>query len=163
MIELKPITKEGIPRALEKIERYRLLNEPAEAESICRDIIGIEPGHQKALIMLILTLSDQFSKGVTEREASSLLPKLKDEYQRAYYKGIILERLAKAALNRSTHGSQFDAYEWLWEAMESFEQAATIRPPGNDDSVLRWNACVRTIERYRLSPRGKEHAEPPLE
>jgi mannose/cellobiose epimerase-like protein (N-acyl-D-glucosamine 2-epimerase family) len=163
MIELKPITKEGIPRALEKIERYRLLNEPAEAESICRDIIGIEPGHQKALVMLILTLSDQFSKGVTEREATSLLPKLNDQYQRAYYKGIILERLAKAALNRSTHGSQFDAYEWLWEAMESFEKASALRPPGNDDSVLRWNACVRTIERYRLSPRGKEHAEPPLE
>ena len=163
MMELKPITKEGIPRALEKIERYRLLNEPAEAESICRDIIGIEPGHQKALVMLILTLSDQFSKGVPAREASDLLSKLKDEYQRAYYRGIILERLAKAALERSTHGGQFDAYEWLREAMESFEHAATLRPPGNDDSVLRWNACVRTIQRYRLSPRGKEHAEPPLE
>lgn len=163
MIELKPITKEGIPRALEKIERYRLLNEPAEAESICRDIIGIEPGHQKALMMLILTLSDQFSTGVTEKEAIGLLPLLKDEYQRAYYKGIIRERLAKAALHRSTHGSQFDAYEWLQEAMEAFEEAAAIRPPGNDDSVLRWNACVRTIERHRLSERGQEQLEPPLE
>jgi hypothetical protein len=163
MIELKPITKEGIPRALEKIERYRLLNEPAEAESICRDILSIEPGHQKALVMLILTLSDQFSKGVTAKEANSLMAHLTDEYQRAYYKGIILERLAKAALERSNHGGQFDAYEWLREAMEAFEQAATLRPAGNDDPVLRWNACVRTIERYRLSARGREHAEPPLE
>ena len=163
MIELKSITKEGIPRALEKIDRYRLLNEPAEAESICRDILGIEPDHQKALVLLILTLSDQFSKGVTEREANSVLPRLKDDYKRAYYTGIILERLAKAALVRATHGSQFDAYEWLREAMDAFEQASAIRPAGNDDSVLRWNACVRAIERYRLSARGKEHAEPPLE
>src|SRR5258708_11709975 len=117
MMELKPITKEGIPRALEKVERYRLLNEPAEAESICRDILEVDPGHQKALVMLILTLSDQFSKGITEKEAGSLLTRLKDDYQRAYYRGVILERLAKAALNRATHGSQFDAYEWLEEAM----------------------------------------------
>ncbi len=163
MIELKPITKEGVPRALEKIERYRLLNEPAEAESICRDILNVDPGHQKALIMLILTLSDQFSKGVTEKEASTLLNQLKDNYQRSYYRGIILERLAKAALTRSGHGGHFDAYEWLLEAMEAFEEAGAIRPPGNDDSLLRWNACARTIERYRLSPRGKEMAEPPLE
>src|SRR5882672_6162542 len=108
MIELKPITKEGIPRALEKVERYRLLNEPSEAESICRDILVVDPEHQKALVMLILTLSDQFSKGITDKEALNLLPRLKDEYQRAYYRGVILERLAKSALNRSTHGSQFD-------------------------------------------------------
>ena len=81
MIELKPITKEGIPRALEKIERYRLLNEPAEAESICRDILEIEPDHQKALVMLILTLSDQFSKGITEREATGLLPLAESLYR----------------------------------------------------------------------------------
>jgi hypothetical protein len=162
-MKLKPITKEGVPRALEKVERYRLLNEPSEAESICRDIIDVDPTNQKALVMLILTLTDQFSKGVTEREALSLLPKLKDDYPRAYYKGIILERLAKAALGRSGHGSNFDAYEWMEEAMEAFEGAATIRPAGNDDAVLRWNACVRAIERYRLSARSKEHAEPPLE
>ncbi len=163
MMDLKPITKEGIPRALEKVDRYRLLNEPAEAESICRDILEVEPDHQKALVLLILTLSDQFSKGVTEKEANSVLPRLKDNYKRAYYKGIITERLAKAALVRATHGSQFDAYEWLQDAMEAFEEAAAIRPEGNDDAILRWNACKRTIERYKLSARGKEHAEPPLE
>lgn len=163
MSELKPITKEGIPRALEKVERYRLLNEPSEAESICRDILVVDPDHQKALVMLLLTLSDQFNKGVTDREALNLLPRLKDDYQRAYYKGVILERLAKSAISRSTHGSQFDAYEWLEEAMESFEQAAAIRPAGNDDSILRWNTCVRTIDRYKLTSRGKEFIEHPLE
>lgn len=163
MAKLKPITKEGIPRALEKVERYRLLNEPSEAESICRDILAVEPDHQKALVMLILTLSDQFSKGVTEKEALHLLTRLKDDYQRSYYRGVILERLAKASLNRATHGSQFDAYEWIEEAMEAFEQAAAIRPAGNDDSILRWNTCVRTIDRYKLTARGKELVEPPLE
>lgn len=163
MHKLKPISKEGIPRALEKVERYRLLNEPSEAESICRDILEVDANHQKALVLLILTLSDQFSQGVTDKEALTLLPKLQDNYQRAYYRGIILERMAKAALGRSSHGNQFDAYEWMEEAMEAFEEAAKVRPPGNDDALLRWNACVRTIERHRLTARGKEHVEPPLE
>lgn len=162
MFELKPITKEGIPRALEKVERYRLLNEPSEAESICRDILEIEPNHQKAVIMLILTLSDQFNR-ISSKEAESLLPRLKDEYQRAYYTGILDERLAKAALNRGTPGSHHDAYEWLEDAMKAFEKAAAIRPAGNDDAILRWNACVRTIESQKLSPREKEFGGPVLE
>jgi hypothetical protein len=33
--DLKPISIASIPRALEKAERYRLLNEPEQAESIC--------------------------------------------------------------------------------------------------------------------------------
>jgi len=162
MFELKPITKEGIPRALEKIERYRLLNEPSEAESICRDILDIEPDHQKALVMLVLTLSDQFSHGTSAKEATNLLKQLKDPYQKKYYQGIVLERQAKAALNRRTPGSEHDAHEWLTEAMEAFEAAVAVRPAGNDDAILRWNACVRTINRQKLSPRGKE-SEPVLE
>jgi len=42
MYELKRLTKEAVPRALEKAERYRLLNEPTEAESICQDILRVE-------------------------------------------------------------------------------------------------------------------------
>ena len=163
MYKLKPITKEGIPRALEKVERYRLLNEPAEAESICRDILAIEPGHQKALTMLILTLSDQFLSGVAHKEASDLVSRLKDDYQRAYYTGIVLEREAKAAIMRGHYGSHFDAFEWLQEAMEAFEEAATKRPIDNDDAILRFNACVRTIERHHLSPRVQESREPLME
>lgn len=162
MFKLKPITQAGIPRALEKVERYRLLNEPAEAESICRDILEADPNHQKAVMLLILTLSDQFNK-VSPKEAQSLLPRLSDDYQRDYYQGIVLERLAKAAINRGTPGSEFDAYEWLEEAMESFERAAAHRPAGNDDAILRWNACVRTIEHHKLKPREIERNEPVLE
>lgn len=163
MFELKPITMEGIPRALEKVERYRLLNEPAEAESICRDILDIDTDHQKALVMLVLTLSDQFNNGTLAKEATSLLKRLKDPYQQKYYQGIVLERQAKAALNRRTPGCEHDAHEWLLEAMEAFENAVPLRPTGNDDAILRWNACVRTITRQKLSPRGKESEEPVLE
>jgi hypothetical protein len=162
MHNLKSITKEGIQRALEKIERYRLLNEPAEAESICRDILQLEPEHQRAIAMLILSLSDQFGHGLSGKEAHSLISLLKDDYQRAYYLGIVLEREAKAAITRGNFGSHFDAYEWIIDAIEAFEKAAAIRPAGNDDAILRYNACVRTIQRHHLTARVKD-SEPLLE
>jgi hypothetical protein len=46
MVELKRLSAEGIPAALEKALRYRLLNEPAEAESICHDVPHIDPENQ---------------------------------------------------------------------------------------------------------------------
>ena len=39
MFELKPLSREAIPAALEKAMRYRLLNEPGAAESICHDVL----------------------------------------------------------------------------------------------------------------------------
>src|SRR3989454_3897227 len=63
MFELKPLSKEAIPAALQRAERYRLLNEPAEAESICLDILQIEPENQAASITLLLALTDQFPEG----------------------------------------------------------------------------------------------------
>jgi len=50
MAELKRLHKDAIPAALEKAERYRLLNEPGEAESICLDILAVDPDNQRALI-----------------------------------------------------------------------------------------------------------------
>jgi hypothetical protein len=163
MAELKKLTKEGISRALEKVERYRLLNEPSEAESICRDILAAEPGHQKALCMLILSISDQFGLGAPSQEATRLLREITDNYQRTYYEGIILERLAKAALHRNMPGSGFDAYEWIEEAMSAFSRAIELRPAGNDDAILRWNSCIRLIEKNKLVPREKDLREPALE
>ena len=46
MFQPKPISKDVIPSALAKAERYRLLNEPGEAESICLDVLQIEPDNQ---------------------------------------------------------------------------------------------------------------------
>jgi len=163
MFKLKNISPGGISRALEKVERYRLLNEPSEAESICRDILALDNDHQEALVMFILALSDQFGAGKGESEAREAVNKLSDKYKRAYYTGIIKERQAKTTLGRGGFGSNYDAYEWLLEAMEAFEKAEALRPSGNDDAILRYNACVRTIQHHNLSPRQKETREPLLE
>ncbi len=113
MNELKPISKKGIQRALEKVDRYRLLNDPIEAESICRDILAIDPDNQEAIIMFVLILTDQFNQGVTSKTPNELLPRIKDDFKREYYRGIILERESKAALSLVLPGCRHDAYEWL--------------------------------------------------
>lgn len=165
MFKLKPLSKKGIASALEKAERYRLLNEPREAESICLDILEVDPENQKALIMLLLALTDQFGKELplTARRANELLPRLNNEYERHYYAGIIYERQAKAILAQSTPGSKHHAYEWFRDAMECFEKAEAIRPPDNDDAILRWNTCARIIIQNNLVARKEEHIEQFLE
>ena len=60
MFELKTLSKSAVPAALAQAERYRLLNEPAEAESICLDVLRVEPDNQDALVTLVLSLTDQF-------------------------------------------------------------------------------------------------------
>lgn len=161
--ELKPISKKGIQRALDKVDRYRLLNDPVEAESICRDILEIEPDNQKAVVRLVLALTDQFNHGVTSKMPNELLGKVKDDFKREYYRGIILEREAKATLSRGLPSSHFDAYEWLEEAMDAFQNADKLSNDENDDGILRWNACVRTIEKYHLTKRPPQGRELPLE
>src|SRR5207249_1151682 len=83
--ELKKLSKAAIPAALERAERYRLLNEPALAESICQDILVAEPDNRQAIALLILALSDQFIENIVDNldHAWSLLPRLNDEYLQA--------------------------------------------------------------------------------
>ena len=100
MFQLKPISPGSLSGALAKAERYRLLNEPAEAESICLDILRVEPENQQALIMLLLSLTDQFGSRMAESRPRELLSRLAGEYERAYYAGIISERKARAQLHR---------------------------------------------------------------
>src|SRR6266478_3749215 len=120
MFELKQLSEDAIPAALEKALRYRLLNEPAEAESICHDVLRIDPENQQALVALLLALTDRFGKGyaVGILQAQEVLSRLRDPYERAYYAGIISERRAKAQLHRGAPGCGFEAYGWLREAME---------------------------------------------
>ena len=82
--ELKSLSQPAIPEALERAERYRLLNEPSQAESICLDVLSIDPGNQAALITLLLSLTDQFGEDVSPARAREVLPALKGEYERAY-------------------------------------------------------------------------------
>ncbi len=154
MFELKLISRESIPEALAKIERYRLLNESWLAESICLDILRLEEDHQEALVALLLTRTDQFSQGVRASTAREVLPKLNDPYSRAYYSGLICEREASATLRRATPFAGFEAFESLQEAMRWYEKAEALRPRGNDDAILRWNTCVRMLQRdSSLRPR----------
>jgi hypothetical protein len=163
--ELKKLSAEAIPQALERAERYRLLNEPIQAESICLDILAVEPQHQLALVVLLLALSEQFGDNITEKldRAWSILPKLSDEYQRAYYQGILLERQARLYMRSEAPGSDFSAYDLFQEAMRLYEKAERLRPPGNDEALLRWNTCARTITREKLEPRPLDDFRPILE
>ncbi|HLT05995.1 MAG TPA: hypothetical protein VK014_00625 [Cyclobacteriaceae bacterium] len=156
MAQLKRINREAIPRALEKVDRYRLLNDPEQAESVCRDILAVEPDHQDAIARLILCLTDQFGSGNSSKEAYTLASQLKGGYEREYYRGLVLEREGRAALHREFPDSRHDAYEWLKEAMEAYEKASELSKVDNSDAVLRWNSCVRAIEKHRLTPRPKE-------
>jgi hypothetical protein len=165
MFELKPLSKEAIPAALEKAFRYRLLNEPAEAESICLDVLAVDSENQSALVILLLALTDRFAQGYAlgVAQAQEVLGRLSSEYERLYYAGIICERRAKAQLSLSLPGSGYAAYEWLEEAMNWYEQAEAVRLEGNDDALLRWNACARIILQNNLAPRPAEEVEPSLE
>jgi hypothetical protein len=161
--ELKTISADGIPHALEKAERYRLLNDPAQAESICCDVLAVDAVNQDALRCLILSLTDQLGAGTANaaRAARSHVHQLADRYEQAYYTGLIHERETRAFLARK-NVVRSAAYDGFRHAMEWYERAEALRPAGNEDAVLRWNSCVRAIERERLEP-ADDHRELPLE
>jgi hypothetical protein len=163
MLDLKTISRDAAPRAIEKAERYRLLNDPAQAESICLDVLAVDPDSAAAKRILILALTDQFaSRGVASRagQARALAKQLPDPYEQKYYLGVVYEREARAYLAKDLSGSF--AYEAFQEAMSLFEEAEQLRPAGNDDALLRFNSCVRTIRERDLVPR-EEEPEQPLE
>jgi hypothetical protein len=165
--QLKSISKAGIPEAIAKVELYRYLNEPEEAESICRDILAIDADHQLARRMLGLSITDQFVGDTGDRfgESRALFQELRDPYERFYYTGLLLERRAKAQLRA---GSAAHVLLPLFEeALHCFAEAEKIRPAGNDDSILRWNRCVRLLESHpefhleHPGPSGFESSDTP--
>jgi hypothetical protein len=166
MSELKKLSAAAIPAALQKAERYRLLNEPEQAESICEDVLAIQPDHEDAKAMLILALTDQLASGAHDRagvvsRAQALAATVASEYHRNYYHGLIAERRGRALLARGGAGSRTAAGEWIREAMQRFSEAEALRPTGDDAAILRWNACVRLLEaRPELSEAADEPAEP---
>ncbi len=147
MFDLKPLSPGAVPAALEKAVRYRLLNEPEQAESICQDVLAVDPGNQEALVILILALTDRFGgpRPASERQARELLPRLAAEYAREYYAGIVAERAGIAWLRSDKPRAGAAAYDDLRRAMAHFEAADAVRPPANDDALLRWNTCARML------------------
>jgi hypothetical protein len=166
MFELKPISGSGIPGALEKAERYRLLNEPDAAESICLDVLDLDPANQEALVMLLLTRTDQFAgaHGPSEAAAKEVLPRLESAYDRSYYAGLIAERRGKALLGANWPGSQPMAWHCFREAMDWYDKATGLRAAGNDEALLRWNTCARVLNAHpHLEPRGEVEYQPTLD
>jgi hypothetical protein len=155
MFELKPLHENAVAAALEKANRYRLLNEPGAAESIYLDILAIDPDNQEALEGIVLAMSDRYGKdyAVGDARVTEYLTRIKDEYARNYYTGITYERRAKAVLAKNGIG----AFELFRQAMDCFEKAEAMRPGGNDDAILRWNGCARIINQNRLGPRDMGH------
>ena len=158
MYELKPLSPSAIPAALAKAERYRLLNEPDQSQSICEDVLRADPDNQPALVMLILALTDEFPRhhGRSAARAQEIVSRLASEYERHYYAGLVAERRARALLDHPGPGARA-AVEWLEDAMDSYERADALRPADNDDARLRWNACARTLN---ARPELKDNDEP---
>lgn len=150
MFELKRLSTSAIPSALVKAERYRLLNEPDEARSICEDVLNADPTNVDAVRTLILALTDSFPRqdGKTVSHAKDLVATLPSEYERAYYGGLVAERRARALLETGGPGRTLPAGDWLREAMRAFERAEAVKPADNDDALLRWNACARLFHRH---------------
>lgn len=162
MPELKPISKDAIPGALEKARHYRLLNQPWQAESICSDILRAEPDNQQVIYELVLTITDQF-EGKFKRSVSNALEvaeKLTNTYQREYCSGLIYERQAMAAFKRQTPRAGYIAFNYLEQALYHYGNALKIRPSTNDEAILRWNACVRFINQYKLKSAPEESGSP---
>jgi hypothetical protein len=159
--DLKRIAPDSIPEALSKVERYRLLNEPSLAESICLDILAVAPENQDALISLLLARTDQFGAGASHASALELVERIEAEYARTYYAGIVWERLAHHHLRQARPNGPSAAYHALRQAMNLYEQAEALRPSGNDDAILRWNTCARVIMRNQaVKPLPFEERQP---
>ena len=145
-LNLKTISKSGIPEAIAKAELYRYLNEPEEAESICRDVLAAEPKHMLGLRTLGLAITDQFTGETSDRysEVEAIFQRLAEPYERVYYLGLLCERRVKAQLRagRAPH----TLLPLLEKALQYFGEAEKIHPPGNDDAILRWNRCVRLLQ-----------------
>lgn len=154
-LNLNRINLTAIPAALEKARQYRALQEPEQAESICLDILAVESDHHDAMCMLILALTDQFGHSgqmLDSKRVLKIVDQLPEQYERFYFRGLVSERRGRAMLNDSM--SRSFTWEYFREAMQWYEKAQPIRPEQNDDAILRWNACLRTVRRERLEPRA---------
>jgi hypothetical protein len=164
--QLKKIHAEAVPAALERAKHYRLLNDPHQAESICLDVLEVAPGHDEAQVVLLLALTDQFDSKLQDAfpRARDLAASLESDYERAYYGGLVCERRARAQVRRGGPGVGGAIYQWLERALHEYDRAARLSPAGNDEALLRWNACVRLIESDpRIRPEAVDAFRPLLE
>ncbi len=160
-IELKRLHTDSLPAALARARHYRLLNQPHLAESIFRDILEVDSGHEDAKVGLIMTLCDAFVSASSSpvSEVLRMANELDDAYSRSYYSGLVCERKAQAHLDKGGPGAGALAYDWLRQAMDHYSDAEPLRPSGNDDALLRWNTCARVLNnRSDVRPRAEDAA-----
>lgn len=140
---LKKLSRDNLEPAIAKAAHYRDLNQPEEAESICRDVLAVDDNHQTAWKLLGLALTDRFGSGQVGllEEAIAAFEKLHDEYERVYHIGVAWERAAKGHVERNEAHSAVTSFE---HALALFEKAERMRP-SSPDPVLRWNRCVRLL------------------
>jgi hypothetical protein len=162
MFPLKPLTLSAVPAALAKAERYRLLNEPEQCESICEDVLRADPDNHAARVMLILAITDSFPHTTeASSRAMDLAAGLPSDYERFYYAGLVAERRARALLSHGGLGRR-GASQWLRQAMAQYDRADAVRPPDNDDAKLRWNACARVFNTYPDLLTEDDQPNPPI-
>jgi len=145
MYELKRLPGNSVEQALIKADHYRELNQPEEAESICRDVLAVRANHDGALKLLGLALTDQMHTAWTRvfDEVLDIFGRLATEYERVYYAGIAHERYAKAQLEQ---GHAHNATVSFETALDLYARAEQIAPPeALADPILRWNRCVRML------------------
>ena len=163
MVELKRISSDATSAALEMALRYRLLNEPMQAESISRDVLEVDAMNQDALVTLLLALTDQFETEFTGalNEAKSLLTRVQSQYEQLYYSGVVNERWGMAQIARNVPVES--AHQWFREAMRCYEKADALSAPDSPDAKLRWNTCARVLDKHQRSyshaAASKMHAE----
>ena len=93
----------NVESAIARAAHYRDLNQPEEAESICRDVLDVDPMNQAAWRLLGLATTDRFKTreaGLLE-EAIAAFDRLADDYERVYHIGVAWERGPKRISKRT--------------------------------------------------------------
>lgn len=152
MPELRKLSPDSVSPAIEKARHYRLLNQPEQAESICLDVLEIDPDNQPALIILLLARTDQLDDDNPSMlgKCREVIGRLEMEYHKSYYQALLCERQAMQLLKRRGRRSSLVAYQWFGDAIKHYETAIELKPADDDEAILRWNFCNRIIERHCL-------------
>src|ERR1017187_4676650 len=110
---LKRLSPGHLDVAIERAAHYRALNQPEEAESICRDVLDVDEANQAAWKLLGLSMTDRFSGGEAGllEDAVEAFERMEDNYERVYHVGVAWERAGKAHLERSEGHSAVAAFE----------------------------------------------------
>ena len=149
-MELKTLGADQVSSALAAAEQCRAGGEAETAESICTDILEVDPGNARAIELLLWSRVDLLGEGRyggVER-AQEALALVQSDFERHYLEGVICEQQARFLIGKRGRHSSRVAYDWFRHAMDAFEEAARIAPD-RPEASLRWNACLRSIERDR--------------